>query len=98
MIHWHHCSGEIITLTLYIQPGAKHNEICGLHGNALKIRLASPAIEGRANDALLQFIAKLFKVPLRQVALKKGNKSRLKIVAISSSHINPDDVLRNHQT
>lgn len=97
MTHWYHCSEDTITLTLYIQPGAKHNEICGLHDGALKIKLATQAIEGRANAALLQFIAKLFKVPQRHVELRKGNKSRHKIVAVNGSSINPDDMLRNLQ-
>lgn len=97
MNHWYHCSGETTILTLYIQPGAKHNQICGLHNGALKIKLATPAIEGRANEALLQFIAKLFKVPQRHVELRKGNKSRHKIVAINGSSINPEDMLLNHQ-
>lgn len=97
MPNWYQCSEGIITLTLYTQPGAKHHEICGLHDGALKIKLATPAIQGRANSALLQFIAKLFKVPQRHVELRKGNKSRHKIVAINGSNINPDDMLRNLQ-
>lgn len=84
---------EIITLTLHVQPGAKRSEIAGLHGKALKIRLAAPPIEGRANEALKKFIAELFAVPLRQVELKQGVQSRHKVVAISGSIVEPESLL-----
>ena len=69
MSGWYRRSGDVLTLTLHIQPGAKRTEVAGLHGDALKIRLAAPPIEGRANEALLRFIAESFAVPLRQVEL-----------------------------
>ena len=71
-----------LTLTLHIQPGAKRTAATGLHGDALKIRLAAPAVEGKANAALLQFLAETFSVPLRQVTLKQGVKSRRKVVEV----------------
>jgi uncharacterized protein len=80
-------------LTLHIQPGAKRTDVAGLHGEALKIRLAAPPIEGRANEALLKFIAEKFAVPLRQVELKQGGQSRHKVVAISGSKIAPESLL-----
>jgi uncharacterized protein (TIGR00251 family) len=46
-----------IMLTVHVQPGAKRSEMAGLHGDALKIRLAAPAVDGRANAALLAFVA-----------------------------------------
>ena len=46
-----------ITLTLHIQPGAKKTEFAGLHGDALKIRLAAPPVDGKANEALIKFVA-----------------------------------------
>ena len=90
---WHRRSGEIITLTLHVQPGAKKSGIAGLHGDALKIRLAAPPVEGRANEALLKYVAGLFDVPLRQIALKQGEQSRHKVVAISGSEIDPESLL-----
>lgn len=90
MTPWYqHKNGNLI-LSLYIQPGAKLNEVVGLHGNALKIKLAVPPIEGRANAALLQFIATQFKIPLRHVTFIRGEKSRHKIIEISGCTMNPE--------
>lgn len=93
MAAWCRRSGEIVTLTLHVQPGAKRSEIAGLHGEALKIRLAAPPVEGRANEALLKFIAELFGVPLRQVELRQGGQSRHKVVAVTGSKIEPENLL-----
>ena len=90
---WYRCEGDHITLTLHVQPGAKRSEVSGLHGEALKIKLAAPPIEGRANKALQKFIAELFAVPLRQVELKQGAQSRHKVVAITGSKIKPESLL-----
>jgi uncharacterized protein (TIGR00251 family) len=93
MADWYRRDGEDITLTLHVQPGAKRSEIAGLHGDALKIRLAAPPIEGRANEALLKFIAKLFDVPLRQVELKRGEQSRHKVILVQRSRVEPDSII-----
>ncbi len=90
MSTWYRRNGEVLTLTLHVQPGAKRSEVVGLHGEALKIRLAAPPIEGRANEALLKFIAESFGVSLRQVELKQGGQSRHKVVAVSGSKIEPE--------
>ena len=93
MAGWYRRSGDVITLTLHVQPGAKRSGIAGLHGEALKLRLAAPPVEGRANEALLKLIAELFGVPLRQVELKQGGQSRHKVVAITGSAIDPESLL-----
>lgn len=93
MAGWYRRDGETVTLTLHVQPGAKRSEVAGLHGEALKIRLAAPPVEGRANKALLGFIADLFDVPVRQVELRQGGQSRHKVVAVSGSHVEPESLL-----
>lgn len=90
---WYRRSDDVITLTLHVQPGAKRSEITGLHGDALKLKLAAPPIEGRANEALLKYIGGLFDVPLRQVELKQGGQSRHKVIAITGSKIDPENLL-----
>lgn len=90
---WYRRDGDNITLTLHVQPGAKHSEIAGLYGKALKIRLAAPPVEGRANEVLLKFIAGLFDVPLRQVTLQRGEKSRHKVVLVQCSCVAPESII-----
>ena len=94
MADWYRRNADVVTLTLHVQPGAKRSEIAGLHGEALKIRLAAPPIEGRANEALLKYIAGLFDVPLRQVELRQGGQSRHKVVAIVGSKVEPESLLK----
>jgi uncharacterized protein (TIGR00251 family) len=93
MTAWYRRNGETITLTLHVQPGARISEIAGIHGNALKIRLAAPPVEGRANEALQKFIAELFAVPRRRVELVQGALSRRKVVSISGSKVDPETLL-----
>jgi uncharacterized protein (TIGR00251 family) len=93
MAEWYRRRNDVITLTLHVQPGAKRSEIAGLHGDALKIRLAAPPIEGRANEALLKFIAGIFSVPPRNVELQHGGQSRHKVVAITGSAIEPESLI-----
>lgn len=92
---WYQRSGDVITLVLHVQPGAKQTSVAGLHGEALKIRLAAPPIEGRANEALLRYIADRFGVPLRNVELKQGGQSRHKRIAVSGSGIAPESLLES---
>ncbi|NLR76489.1 DUF167 domain-containing protein [Leeia aquatica] len=81
--------GEWI-LTLHIQPGAKRSEVVGVHGEALKIRLAAPPVDGKANAALLAFLATQLNIPQRQLELLSGETSRSKRVKVSG----PDETLR----
>jgi hypothetical protein len=71
-----------ITLTLHIQPGAKKTEFAGLHGDALKIRLAAPPVDGKANEALIKFVAETLKLPKSAVNLKSGQTSRRKVLEV----------------
>jgi uncharacterized protein (TIGR00251 family) len=86
---WYYRDKENVIVTVYVQPNAKRTELVGFYGDALKIRLSSPPIDGRANDALLNFVAKVFDVPRRQVELIRGGKSRYKKITISGSKIEP---------
>lgn len=83
-------NGERLILTLHIQPGAKRTETVGLHGNALKIRLAVPPVEGAANAALLEFLAGIFGVARCQVTIRQGARSRHKVVEIRQAARGPD--------
>lgn len=71
------------TLELKIIPNAPRNEIVGWLGAALKIKIHAPALEGRANDELLGFLAEKLGLPRRAVTLRRGKKSRRKIVSLN---------------
>ena len=75
-------NGADVVLTLHVQPGAKRSEFAGMHGDALKIRLGAPAIDGKANAELIRFLADAFGVPQRNVQIMRGETSRAKLVRI----------------
>jgi uncharacterized protein len=79
---WLRASGDDIVLTLHIQPGAKKTEVAGPHGDALKIRLAAPPVDGKANDCLIAFLADRLGVPKSRVVLEAGASSRSKRVRV----------------
>lgn len=71
-----------VRLNVRVQPRSARSEIAGVHGDALKIRLTSPPVEGAANDALVKFLAETFAVARRAVRILAGEHSRSKIVEI----------------
>ena len=72
-------------LDLHVQPGAKRSEFAGEHGGRMKLRLAARAVEGKANEALVDFLAGYFGVPKRNVRIAAGLKSRQKRVVIEGA-------------
>ena len=86
MSDWLRAAGDgRFTLTLHIQPGARKTEIAGRHGDALKIRLAAPPVDGKANEALLRFVAEALHLPKSAVCLKSGQTSRRKVLEVSEA-------------
>ena len=75
-------------LTLHVQPGAKKTEIMGTHGDALKIRLSAPPIDGKANAALIEFVAARLGLVKSAIRLISGQTSRRKILEIATA---PED-------
>jgi uncharacterized protein (TIGR00251 family) len=71
-----------IVLDLHVQPGAKKTEFAGMHGERRKLRLAAPPVEGKANAALIAFIAAAYGVPKRNVTIDAGEHSRQKRVTV----------------
>lgn len=80
---WLREDGDGVVLTLHIQPGAKRTECAGLHGEALKIRLAAPPVDGRANEALIVFLARALDVPKARLELVCGHSARAKRVRVA---------------
>jgi uncharacterized protein (TIGR00251 family) len=70
------------TFALKVIPNAPRNAIAGWLGDALKVKIHAPALDGRANDALREFLADQLGVPRRNVTLLRGDKSRQKVVRV----------------
>jgi len=88
-------SPEGAVLTIHVQPKASKTEYVGLHGDALKFRVAAPPVEGAANDALCAHLAALFAIPKRSVVIKSGASSRHKRVLLTGvSAVRVQAVLR----
>lgn len=71
-----------VVLTVHVQPGARRNAYAGLHGDALKFRIAAPPVEGAANAALCAFLADLCGVPKSAVRVESGQTGRRKRVLV----------------
>ena len=76
-------SENCFIIALHCQPGAKNTEVQGEHDGRLKIRLAAPPIEGKANEALIQWLSKTLEIKRSQIELLAGDLSRLKRVKIA---------------
>ena len=69
-------------LELHVQPGAARSEFAGRHGERIKVRLAARAVDGKANEALVEFLAAHFGVAKHNVRIESGLKSRQKRVVV----------------
>ena len=78
-----HLRADGCILPVRVHPGAKHNAITGVHDGALKISLTTPPTDGRANDALIAFLAERLDIPRARIALLTGATSRCKSLRIA---------------
>jgi len=90
---WYRQEGAAWLLTIYLQPGARKTEVAGLHDGALKLRLAAPPVEGKANAALIAWLADWFGVPKNRVQIRNGTLSRHKLIEVHGSQKSPADLL-----
>jgi uncharacterized protein (TIGR00251 family) len=77
-----HESRDGVTFNVKVIPRAQRDEIVGVEGGALKIRLHAPPVEGRANEALVKFLADVLHIPRAQIEIVRGETSRHKIVRV----------------
>lgn len=80
-------------LHVHVQPGAKKTALAGLHGDAFKIRIQAPPVEGAANQALIDFVATRFGVRKGQVHILRGESSREKQVCVEGVAAQDADAL-----
>jgi len=79
---WLRPSAGGVSIALIVQPNAKRNEVVGAHGDALKIKIAAPPVEGAATEALLEFIAARLGVKRQAVEILRGATNRQKVVLV----------------
>lgn len=88
---WQRCRQGLV-LHIRLQARASRNRIVGLHGQALKISLTAPPVDGAANAGLIHFVAQLLQVPRATVSLQTGAKSRTKQLVVRTN--TPDSLIR----
>jgi uncharacterized protein (TIGR00251 family) len=73
------------TLTLHIQPNARTTAVAGRYGDALKVKVAAPAVDDKANRELIDFLHQWFKLPARDIKIRQGARGRRKIVELNGA-------------
>lgn len=86
---WYECRDDAVILSLRIQPKASRDQIAGIQGDRLKIRITAPPVDGKANEHLQAFLAKTFRVSKSQVELLSGETGRDKRIRIVGSRLWP---------
>lgn len=89
---WCCIAGKGIRLTVQITPNAKKTEVVGLFDGALKLRIHAQPIEGKANEALIRFLADVLSVPRNTVSITHGLASKHKTIEIRPTGLTVDDV------
>jgi uncharacterized protein (TIGR00251 family) len=72
-----------VRIAILVQPRASHSELSGLHGEAVKVRLAAPPVDGAANEALIRFLAETLGVARAAVTIARGQSGRRKQVLVT---------------
>lgn len=88
-------SASGVTFAVRLHPRARKNQITGQAGDALKLSLTAPALEGRANAACIEFFAKLLKLPRSSITIAAGQAGRNKIIRVTG--LAADEVQRRLQ-
>ncbi len=77
---------ESLTFKIFVQPRSSKNKIVGLHGDALKVKLTAPPVDGSANKMCLKYLAKCLEVPKSSVSIVAGQTSRTKQIRIAFTY------------
>lgn len=72
-----------VEIAIFCRPGAARAAVAGLHAGAVKIKVRAPAVDGKANLALIEFVAGMLDVPERDVEIARGPRSRIKLLRVS---------------
>jgi len=90
---WYQTGGDGVTIHVHAQPGARRTEVAGLYGDCLKLRLASLPVDGKANECLIEFLARRLGVKRGQVTIIRGLSSRRKTVFVAVAGLQPAALL-----
>jgi len=88
-LNWYQLSRDGVSIHIRAQPGAKRTEVAGLHGDCIKVRLASPPVDGKANECLIEFLARRLGVKRSQLSITRGRSSRRKTVHVAATGVEP---------
>ena len=75
-------SKNSLNILVQIQPKSSRNEIVGIHDGRLKIKIKAPPVDGKANESLIEFLAKTFKISKSNIEILKGHTSKLKTIKL----------------
>jgi len=82
-----HRRGDAVRFSVRLQPRASKNEIAGLQGSALKVRVTAPPVDGMANQALIELLSRTLNTSRRNVCIVSGHTSRTKLIEISEASL-----------
>ena len=82
MPHWYHWEGTDLILRVHVQPRSREDRIVGVHGDALKIKITSPPVDGKANHFLCDYLAQLCSISKSSVKIESGDTARIKRIRI----------------
>jgi hypothetical protein len=94
-LSWYRIQRDGVAIQVHAQPGAKRTEVVGLHGDCIKVRLASAPVDGKANACLVEFLARRLGVKKGLVTVTRGIASRRKTVFVAVAGLQPAALLEH---
>ncbi len=76
---------EEIILKVYVQPKSSKNEVVGPYRDGIKVKVTAPPVEGKANEALIRFLAREFEISPSSIEMLRGHRAREKVLKISGN-------------
>ncbi|MBF0224528.1 MAG: YggU family protein [Desulfobacterales bacterium] len=81
-------------LKIFVQPKSSKNSIVGIHGDALKIKIAAPPVDNEANKSCIEFLSKILKMPKSSMDIISGHTSRTKMLSIKFNDANETKIIK----
>lgn len=76
-----------VVIQIHVQPNSSGNQIVGLHGDRLKVKLASPPVDGKANQCLIEYFSEIFEIAKKHILLIRGESSREKTIFLNQLNL-----------